>query len=152
MSELASNIGVQEKPTSELLFVGYILAILVDLTVLNLFDEYWHLVSIDSFSISLLAAILMQLLLKSAIAVEHKVADYFNKKQGVGAKVLRGVSAYIILVGSKFLILEIINVIFDDRVSFTGPWQGAIAFIVVIAGMLAVEFIVGRIYRQLKDT
>ena len=87
----------QPKYSAELLFIGYTLAILVDLTVINLFDEYWEYVSINSFSISLLAAILMQLLLKLTIAGEHKLANYFKKKQGITPKVLRGVSSYIIL-------------------------------------------------------
>ncbi len=45
------------------LFIKYFFAVLVDLTVLNLFVEYWHVVEIDSFTISLLAAALLQLLL-----------------------------------------------------------------------------------------
>ncbi len=46
------------------LFIGYFLCVLVDLTVLNLFDEYWQRVDIDSFTVSLFAAALLQLLLK----------------------------------------------------------------------------------------
>jgi len=45
------------------LFIRYFTAILIDLTVLNLFDEYWEYVEIDSFTISLLAALLLQVLL-----------------------------------------------------------------------------------------
>ena len=42
------------------LFMRYFTAILIDLTVLNLFDEYWDAVTISSFTVSLLAAIVLQ--------------------------------------------------------------------------------------------
>lgn len=150
MSQVQSTTEMPPKHPTEMLFIGYTLAILVDLTVINLFDEYWGYVTINSFSISLLAAVLMQLLLKLTIAGEHRLANYFKKKRGVTPKVLRGVSSYIILVGSKFVILEIFNIVFGDKVSFTGPWHGAIAFIVLIVAILAAEFVVGKVYYLLK--
>ncbi|MEZ8695213.1 hypothetical protein AB6D15_23615 [Vibrio splendidus] len=48
--------------TPQRLFVGYTLAVLVDLVVLNFFDEYWDFVNIESFTISLIAALLLQFL------------------------------------------------------------------------------------------
>ena len=74
------------------LFIRYTLAVLVDLTVLNLFNEYWSFVYIEFFSISLLTAILLQFLLQVTIAIEHRVAGYFKTKTGLRAKVLRGLS------------------------------------------------------------
>ena len=53
----------------QLLYVKYFTAILIDLLVLNLFDEYWDNVVITSFSISLLVAILLQILLKFTISI-----------------------------------------------------------------------------------
>lgn len=62
------------------LFIGYFFCVLVDLTVLNLFDEYFEPVNIDSFTTSLFAAALLQLLLRLALALEHRIANYFKKK------------------------------------------------------------------------
>ncbi len=64
------------------LFVRYFTAILIDLVVLNLFAEYSSKVSIDSFTTSLLAAVLLQILLKLTLAIEHRVAAYFETKPG----------------------------------------------------------------------
>jgi hypothetical protein len=58
--------------TKQLLFLRYFTAILIDLAVLNLFDEYWEHVVIDSFTISLIAALLLQVLLKITLALEHR--------------------------------------------------------------------------------
>ena len=74
------------------LFIGYTLAVLVDLTVLNLFNEYWDFVYIEFFTISLLTAVLLQILLQVTIAIEHRVAGYFKSKTGLRAKVLRVLS------------------------------------------------------------
>ncbi|MGF1709898.1 hypothetical protein L4C37_04840 [Vibrio kagoshimensis] len=138
--------------TPQRLFVGYSLAVLVDLTVLNFFDEYWEFVNIESFTISFAAAILLQLLLKLSIGLEHKIADYFKSKPGTAPKVLRGVSTYIILVGSKFVMLEAINIMFGDKVDFSGPWNGVVAFFAVVFAILVSEIIISKIYFALDDT
>lgn len=138
--------------TPQRLFVGYTLAILVDLTVLNFFDEFWQFVSIESFSISFAAAILLQLLLKLSIGLEHKLANYFKSKPGTAPKVYRGLTSYIILVGSKFIMLEAINIIFGDKVEFTGPLGGVVAFFTVVITILVAEAIVSKVYFALDDT
>lgn len=122
---------------------------LIDLTVLNLFVEHWSLVTIDSFSISLMAAILLQVLLKLTFMLEHRVAVYYKTKQGFAAQFLRILFAWLILFLSKFIILGAINIAFGDQVAFTGPLHGAAAFIAVIITILAAEELVVRFYRSL---
>lgn len=74
------------------LFIKYSFFVLVDLTVLNLFNEHWDFVYIEFFSISLLAALLLQFLLKVTLKIEHHVAEHFKKTPGAKGKVLRGLS------------------------------------------------------------
>jgi len=137
--------------TPQRLFVGYTLAVLVDLTVLNLFEEFWDYVTIKSFTVSLAAAILLQVLLKLSIAAEHRLANYFKGKEGLAPKVYRGLSTYIILVGSKIIMLEAINILFGDKVSFSGPLNGVVAFFAVIFVILIAEITVSKIYFALED-
>ena len=132
------------------LFLRYFTAILVDLTVLNLFDEYWDYVVIGSFTISLLAALLLQVLLQLTIKIEHRIAAYFKSKPGRLAKMLRVFSAWAVLFGSKFVILEAVNIAFGDQVLFGGPYHGIVAFIVVILVMLAAELTAKRINESLS--
>jgi hypothetical protein len=66
----------------QVLYVRYFAFVLVDLVVINLFVEYWDKVVIDSFTITLLTACVMQALLKHTIALEHRLAQYFNAKPG----------------------------------------------------------------------
>ncbi len=117
--------------------------------MLNLFDEYWDYLVIESFTISLLAALLLQVLLKITLRVEHRIAAFFKAKAGTAAKVMRVLSAWAVLFGSKFLILEAINIAFGDQVLFKGPYHGIVAFIVVIVVMLTAEIIVVRFNKRL---
>lgn len=130
-------------------FVRYFTAILIDLVVLNLFVEYWRHVEIDSFTISLLAAILLQVLLKITLVIEHRIGDYFKARPGAMAKFLRIFCAWLVLFGSKFVILAAINLAFGDDVNFGGPFHGVAAFIVVVVVMLVAEEAIVRFYRRL---
>jgi len=142
---------IYELNNPQRLFVRYTIAVLVDLTVLNLFDEYWDLVSIESFTISLAAAFLLQLLLRLTIALEHRVANHFKNKPGVASKIFRGLSIWGILVASKFVMLEAIDFAFGDRVVFSGAFHGIVAFVVVIIAFILAEATVRKVYLMLDD-
>lgn len=137
--------------TPQRMFIGYTLAILVDLVVLSLIAEFSDYIFIESFSIALMVAILLQLLLKVTIAGEHKLANYFKSKPGTAPKVYRAITTYIILVGSKIIMLEAVNIVFGDAINFSGPFDGIVAFFALIFGILIAEFIVSKIYFSLED-
>jgi hypothetical protein len=150
MTEEVPGIALTEEiNNSQKLFVRYLVAVLIDLTVLNLFDEFWALVTVDPFSVSVLAAILLQVLLRATLVLEHKVAGYFNAKSGGFARFMRFFTAWLILFGSKFVMLGAIDFAFGDDVAFAGPLHGVVAFIVVVMVMLAAEEVAVRIYRRL---
>ena len=102
-------------------FMRYFTAILVDLVVLLLFAEYWEHVQVSSFTIALLAAVLLQILLKLTIVCEHKVAAFFKARPGGFNKFLRYFGAWVVLFGSKFVILEALVLAFGDRIQFRRP-------------------------------
>ena len=133
----------------QLLYVRYFTAILIDLLVLNLFDEYWDKVQIDSFTISLLTAIILQIMLKITIKIEHRVGEYFKSKPGKFMKFMRFFSAWLILFVSKLMILEAVNMAFSDEVQFKGVWHGVLAFIVVVTVMLVAEMLAAKINKKL---
>lgn len=150
MSEEIQGVALTEIPSNaQRLYARYLLATLIDLTLLNLFDEYWAAVSITSFTVSIFAAVLLQVLLKVTLAIEHRVAQFFNSKSGGFAKVMRYFSAWLILFGSKFVMLGAINFAFGDEVVFSGALHGVVAFIVVVVAMLAAEEMAVRFYRRL---
>ena len=131
------------------LFVLHFTGTLIDLVVLNLFAEFSDKVTVTSFAMSLLAAVLLQLLLKLTIAIEHRVATFFKSKPGAWMKFLRFFSAWLVLFGSKFVILEALSFALGDSVRFSGAFHGIVWLIIVVVVMLVAEELVARIYRRL---
>ena len=132
------------------LFLLYFVGALVDLVVLGLFDEYSDRVFVDSFTTMLLASVVLQLLLKATIAVEHRVAAYWKAKGKGGFNTfMRFFCAWLVLFGSKFVILEALSFAFQADVHFTGVFHGIVWLIIVVVTMVLAEELVVRIYRRL---
>ena len=131
-------------------FMRYLTATLVDLAVLGLFAEYWEHVHVGSFTIMILAAVLLQVLLKLTIVLEHKVAAYYNARPGGFNKFMRFFTAWLILFGSKFVILEAISFAFGHSVRFEGAFHGIVTLIAVVIAMLVAEEAIVRLYRKLN--
>ena len=151
---MSKSVSATNQPTEvtapnnkQRLFLAYTLFILVDLAVLNLFDEYWAPIEIDSFTTSLLTAALLQVLLRLTLHVEHKTAEYFKAKGGRGAKGKRLLASWLVIFGSKFVILWAIDTVFGDKVTF----GGVIPFIVVVVTIIIVEALLSKIYAMLGD-
>ena len=131
------------------LFLLYFVGALVDLVVLGLFNEYSDKVYVDSFTTMLLASVVLQLLLKGTIALEHWVASHFKNKVGGWWKALRFFCAWLVLFGSKFVILEALSFAFSEDVKFEGVLHGIVWLIIVVVTMVIVEELVVRLYRKL---
>lgn len=131
------------------LFLLFFTGTLIDLVVLGLFAEYSDKVIVDTFTTLLLAAVVMQFLLKATIAVEHRVLARFKGKSGKAWTALKFFVAWLILFGSKFVILEALTLVFGDRVRFEGLWHGIIWLIAVAVTMVVAEELVVRFYRKL---
>ena len=126
-------------------YVDWYVDILVYTVVLNLFVEYVEAIQIDSFTISLLTAILLKALLAIIGGFERRVHHYFEQKEGTGWKVLGLVAIFSILFLSKFLILEIVDLVFGDRVEL-GHF---IEVVVLIVSMIVARALADWIYKRL---
>ena len=150
MTEEIRGVALTDLPSNrQRLFVRYLMGTLVDLTVLNVFDEFWEFVTVGSFTISILAALMLQILLKATVALEHQVALFFKARPSGFATFMRFFTAWLILFGSKFVMLGVIDFAFGDEVLFTGPVHGVVAFIAVVVAMLVAEELLVRVYRRL---
>ena len=127
------------------LFLSWVTAILLNIVVLGLFVEYADSIIIDSFTIVILTAFVLKALLSITLALEHRVRNFFWKRDGVAYRAAGLLAAWAILFGSKFVILEAMNFIFRDHVEI----DGFIPLIVLIVTMIAVEFAAETIYKRL---
>ena len=113
----------------QLVFFSWTKDILIYIIVLNLFVEFNSKIIIDSFTISIFTAILLKILLEVILKLEHKVSAAFS-----AYKVLRVFLVWLILFGSKFLILEVVDIVFGEHVEL-GKFLDVI--VLVIALMVA---------------
>jgi hypothetical protein len=148
-SEALLPASAQAPSDRQRTFLRYFTGTLIDLVILGLFDEYSSKVHVYDFTTLLLASILLQLLLKWTIIAEHHVLGYFDGKMGVAWKSLKYFVAWLILFGSKFVILEALSFAFGDLVQFKGALHGIVWLILVVVTMIVVEELVVRFYRKL---
>lgn len=93
---------------------------LVYVVVLNLFEQFLPRVITESFSVSLLTAALLLVVLHLVSMAKQPLMARFERASVGAGKVLAGLGLWLVLVGSKFVVLELVDRVFGDRVSLGG--------------------------------
>ena len=112
-------------------YASWSIDILIYIVVLNLFVEYSEAIVIESFTISILTAFLLKLMLEFFERLEWMNLRFFQKKEGTALMVFGFVVILSILVLSKFIILEVVNLVFGDLVEL-GHFLDVIALILTM--------------------
>ena len=94
--------------------------VFVYIVVLNLAIEYLPSVISESFSLSILTAILLKVTLEVVIAGKHLVMARLKGASLARQRTLWAVALWMLAAGSKLLVLELIALVFGDRVSLGG--------------------------------
>ncbi len=126
-------------------YLDWSLDILVYSVVLNLFVEFADEIVIDSFTISLLTAVLMKLMLVLLGSLEERAEEYFLSRGTAAAKVLMVVVVFSILFFGKLLILEVVDLVFGDRVDL-GHF---VEVVLLILSMMAARALMNWIFDRL---
>ena len=90
------------------------------MVVLNLCVEYLPRVISETFTLSLLTAILLKGVLEIVVAVKNRVKTRFREASTPIGKAVAAILLWLVLFGSKFLVLEVVALVFGDRVSLGG--------------------------------
>ena len=128
-------------------FASWMTDVLIYIVVLNLYVEFFDAKVIESFTISILTAVLLKGLLDLITAGKKRVLGWSRQRDGVKYLMLGLFGAWLILFFSKFLILESVNFVFGDRVEL-GTF---INVMLLVAGMMLVRGLVYRIFRKLGE-
>ena len=142
--------SAQVPSTRQRAFSRYSTAFLIYLVVLNLFAEFWDRIFIQSFSYSLLASLILLITLKATLELEKRVAGFFNSRQGKMARFMRYFSAWLILAGSKFVILYVGDLFLGSTMALHGRLDGMFVFIVMVIVMMVAEEVVVRFYQKFE--
>ena len=143
--------GERNINNSQRLFLVYIICILVDMTILNIFAEFSHSVYVESFSITIFIAIFLQLFIVLTKYAEHKLSNFFGDKKNYLTKIMYFLALWALLFFSKLLMMHGANLIFGDKINFYGMFDGLLAFIILIFSFLIGEYLLTKIYQALES-
>ncbi|MEW1955434.1 hypothetical protein [Terrabacter sp. NPDC080008] len=97
-----------------------IVDVFVYVVVLNLFVEYLPAVISETFTLSLLTAVLLKVILEVVVAVKNRVRARYRRASGPAGKLVAASLLWVVLFGSKFVVLEAVALVFGDRVTLGG--------------------------------
>ncbi len=132
----------------QLVFLGLLSNVLVNVVVLNLFVEYADNVIIDSFTISILTAVLLTAMLFAIVRFEHRVREFFfERHEGRPWRISGFFAIWGILFGSKFVILEVVDFVFGSHVEL----GKLVEVILIVVVMLAAKALTEKTFDALAD-
>jgi hypothetical protein len=109
-----------------------VMDVLVYVVVLNLAIEFHPSVISESFTLSLLTAVLLKLVLELVVVVKGRVVARFHRARSRGGRVTAAVALWLVAVGSKFAVLELVDLVFGDRVSLGGFFPVTLLIVVLL--------------------
>ena len=116
-----------------------IVDVFVYVVVLNLFVEYLPQVISETFTLSLLTAVLLKGVLEIVVAAKNRVKARFRQASTPVGKVVAAVLLWVVLFGSKFLVLEVVALVFRDRVSLGGFFSVTALILVLLVSRAVVR-------------
>ena len=126
-------------------YADFMMDVFVYTVVLNLFVEYADSIVIDSFTVSLLTAIVMKGMIDGINLLVQRAKRYFEQKGGKAAHVLFALTAWVIMFGSKIVILLVVQLIFENDVDF----GGFLNVLILVAAMMAARRLSTAIFVRL---
>jgi hypothetical protein len=111
----------------------------VYVVVLNLAVEYVPSVISEGFTLSLLTALLLKVALELVIIVKNKILTRLRTATTRRTKAVAAVSLWLVAVGSKLVVLELVNLVFGDAVSLGGFFSVTLLVVALLAARGAVR-------------
>lgn len=97
-----------------------VMDVFVYVVVLNLAIEYLPAVISETFTLSLLTAVLLKVALEIVLLLKGKVLARFRAATTRSAQVGAGALLWVTAAGSKLVVLELVDLVFGDSVSLGG--------------------------------
>ncbi|HWL01915.1 MAG TPA: hypothetical protein VNQ52_06025 [Microbacteriaceae bacterium] len=94
--------------------------VLVYVIVLNLAIEFFPSVISETFTLSLLTAVLLKVVLELVLLVKNAIKRRLRSASKVGERILAAAMLLVVLPASKLVVLELVALIFGDSVQLGG--------------------------------
>jgi len=118
--------------------------VFVYVVVLNLFVEYLPSVLSETFTLSLLTAVLLKGVLELVVLAKNKVKTRFREAASPLGKVGAALLLWLVMFDSKFLVLETVDLAFGSGVSLCGFYA--------VAALIVVLMVARGLVRRLLDS
>jgi hypothetical protein len=113
--------------------------VFVYVVILNLAVEYVPSVISEGFTLSLLTAVLLKLALELVLLLKQRIVRGLRAATTRPGKVTAAVTLWLVAAGSKFVVLELVDVIFRDAVSLGGFISVSLLILALLAARSAVR-------------
>lgn len=113
--------------------------VFVYVTILNLANQFVPAVITESFAMSVATAVLLKLVLEVVLILKTRVKRRFVAAQSVPAKVVAALGFWALMVGSKFVVLELEALLLGDAVSLGGFFSVTGLIIVLLLSRLGMR-------------
>lgn len=100
-----------------------IVDVFVYVVVLNLAVEYLPVVITETFTMSLLTAVLLKLVLEVVVAIKDRIKARVKAAASPAGKVGSALLLWLLLITSKLVVLELVALVFGSQVSLGGFWS-----------------------------
>jgi hypothetical protein len=137
VTEAGESSGVRVDPR----VAAAVVDIFVYVVVLNLFVEYFPAVISETFTLSLMTAVLLKVVLEVVLRTKKKVAARFRAATTPAGKVGAALLLWAVMFGSKFVVLEIIHLVFGSRVSLGGFLSVTLLIVLMMLSRAAVRWL-----------
>ena len=114
----------------------------VYVVVLNLAIEYVPSVISESFTLSLLTAVLLKIALEIVLLAKNKVVSRLRAATTRPGKLVAALSLWVVAAGSKLVVLELVDLVFGDAVSLGGFISVSLLVVALLASRGAVRRLV----------
>ena len=94
--------------------------VFVYVVVLNLAVEYFPLIISETFTLSLLTAVLLKVVLEGVVWAKDRVKARFKAATTLAGRIAAGFLLWLLVFGSKFVVLELVALFFADQVQLGG--------------------------------
>jgi hypothetical protein len=122
-----------------------VIDLFVYVVVLNLAIEWVPSVISESFTLSLLTAVLLKIALELVLALKNRIIKRLKAATSRRVKVVTAVSLWVVAAGSKLVVLGLVDLVFGDRVSLGGFISVTLVVVTLLLSRAAVR-------RLLDDT
>lgn len=116
-----------------------VIDVFVYVVVLNLAIEYVPSVLSESFTLSLLTAVLLKAVLEVVVLVKGRIVARLRTADSRQAKVAIGLGFWVVAAGSKFVVLKLEDVLFGDAVSLGGFFSVSLLIVVLLVSRAGVR-------------